>query len=320
MFKKISSKIYVATIDNPKTPKSKVDWVNIFDASKKEVEYLRKKYHFEISHLQASTAKTTSQRPIIHSTDTYTFMILHFPVIKGDKIVASEIDFYIGHGFLVTIHDRQIETLNTFFNTCKKNSNDLISYEFESSAVLLYEILERLIYESYQILDHNSIKIDKVEDIIYAEKHKSASSQILIMRRNILNLRKIIQNHKNILKKLTELKSSLVPRNTLKDYYFILIENSKRIWELTEIQKEIIDAMHDTNQSMLNYKISNVMKILTIFSVIVFPVTWIAALFGMNIAGGMPLINHPHGFWVLLGIMMLCSIIMIIYFRIKKWF
>jgi len=327
------------TIDNPITPDEKLVWLDVRNAGKKEIEYLRKKYNFQLDHLRASLARSTAQRPTIDQSkdEKYLFMILHFPVFQNcpannakkrkkcknenicDNIIAGEVEFFIGHGFLITLHNNNLKVLNDFFNLCKKDGGSLLAYQFESSAVLLYELLEKLMFNCYPLLDQNSIKISKVEKIIFAQKQKKAVSQILSLRCNIINFRKIIQNHKNILKKLTRMESSLVPEEKIKKYYNKLIEHSKRIWEILDNQKEMIEVLNSTNESMLNYRISDIMKTLTIFSVIVFPLTLLAAIFGMNTMGGMPLAENENGFWIIIIIMLIGCLGMLVFFERKKW-
>ena len=317
--KKISDNIQSVIIDNPKTPNDQLEWVNISSAGKKEIEYLRKRFNFDLTDLQAASAKMVSQRPRIRRNDNYVFLILHFPVFKDGKIIPEEIEFFLGHGFLVTVHNSQLKELNEFFNYCKKDGDSLLAFKFESSAILLYELLHKLMISCYDILDQNSIATNNAERIIFEEEQKRAVTEILQLRRNIINLRKIMQNHKNIMKKLMQLESSIVPEEDIKKYYNKLIEHSKRIWENLENQKEIIEVLHDTNATLLNYKISDIMKTLTIFSVIVFPLTLLAAIFGMNVVAGMPFINNPYGFWIIIAVMLTSSLFMLLFFERKKW-
>jgi magnesium transporter len=245
-------------------------------------------------------------------------MILHFPVFNGDRIVAGEIEFFIGHGYLVTLHNGNLKPLNDFFNYSKKNPTATLSYETESSTTLLYELLDRLIKDCYVILDRNSININEVEDIIFAGDQKNAVSKILELRRNVINIRKIMQNHKNILKHLQGMQSTLVSREFIKNHYENLVEHSKRIWEVLDNQKEMIEAFNDTNESLLNDKMNIIMKTLTIFSVIVLPLNLLAGTFGMN-AKFMPFVEGVYGFWIILSIMGISSLTMLLLFYKKKW-
>jgi len=316
-FKKISDHIEELTIDNPRTA-ANLKWLNIINAGKGEIDYLRKNFNFDLLHLRSASASVSFQRPVIFQGPDYLFLVLHFPALKNDKIIAGEIDFFIGHEFLITAHNNSLKALTNFFNLGKKSPDSLLSYSLESSAVLLYEVLGHLVDNSYNLLDENSSEIDKIEDLIFSGEQKEAVSKILMLRRNIINIRKIMQNHKNIFQKLMEMESSLVEKTAIKKYYAGLVDHSKRIWEMLDNQKEMVEVLNNTNESLLNDRMTDIMKTLTIFSVIVFPLTLLAAIFGMN-AKYMPFVDHPLGFWAILVLMSVCSIGMLIFFRHKKW-
>ncbi len=317
-YRKISDRIEVIKIDNPRNEGSGVQWVNIINSGKAEINYLRKNFNFDLSHLRATAASVTAQRPVVFKTSKYLFLILHFPTIKDERVIPGEVDFFVGHGFLVTCHNNNLPALSSFFNLGKKDPDSLLSFSLESSAILLYEILERLIHDCYRLLDNNSIEIQHVEELIFSGKQKEAVERILLLRRNIINIRKIMQNHKNILKELAEMKSSLVDPVAIKKYYNILVEDSKRLWENLDNQKEMVDVLNATNESLLNNQMNSIMKTLTVFSVIVFPLTLLAAIFGMN-AINMPLVDMDNGFWIILAVMLLGTVGMILIFRHKRW-
>ena len=318
-YRKISKNIQQVIIDNPKIPNEDLIWIDISNAGKPEMEYLRKSYNFHLNHISASSARTFSQRPTIDQGSGYLFLILHFPFFQNGTINAKEIDFFISHGYLVTVHNNDETGLVTdFFNLCKKDGDSFLAYESQSSAVLLYEFLEKLILSCYPMLDQISVELSKIEDAIFAHEQKEAVSQILSLRHNILNFRKIMQSHKNIIKKLMDLGSSLIDDNN-RHYFKILIDHTKTIWEILENQKETIEILYQTNESLLNYKMTDIMKTLTIFSVIVSPLMLVASIFGMNVVSGMPLVGLKHGFWVIISFMLTGSLLLLLFFERKKW-
>ena len=316
-YKKITDRIEELTIDNPRTPEQ-LKWVNIINAGKNEIDYLRKNFNFNLVHLKASAASVSFQRPQIFRGPDYLFLVLHFPVLKDDKIIAGEVDFFVGHGFLITVNNNNLKALSSFFSLGKKSPDSLVSFSLESSAILLYEILGHLLDGCYQLLDENSIDLDGVEDLIFSGDQKKSVTRILTVRRNIVNVRKIMQNHKNILQQLSIMESSLVEKPAIKKYYASLVEHTKRIWETLDNQKEMVEVLNNTNESLLNDRMTSIMKTLTIFSVIVLPLNLLAGTFGMN-AKYMPLVNHPLGFWMIVAIMFSCSLIMLFIFERKKW-
>lgn len=324
-FKKISKNIQLITIDNPQRD-SQLTWTDINNAGKSEIEYLRKKFNFKLSHLRASSAKANSQRTIITREENYVFLILHFPVFvknnsddNGGRIKAVEIEFFIGHGFLVTSPSQPIEPLNELFNLCKKDSRSFLAFELESSAILLYEILKKLIEYSYATLDENSLAISQTEQIILNQDQKKSADLILNLRHNLINMRKIMQNHKNIMKRLMSMESSIIPKEYLKKYYGELIEQTKTFWEILENQREMVEVLYDSYESISNYRLNSAMKTLTIFYVTFSSMALIAAIFSIKTENGMPFLKYSNNFWVVVAIMGIVGLAMLLLFKKKKW-
>lgn len=175
----LTRNIQEVIIDNPRTSNKKVRWLNVTNAGKKEIEYLRKKYGFQISHLQQCSASVFAQRPAIHHYDGYIFLVLHFPIIVDNNVVVTEVDFFIGHGFLVTVHNGNLVALNDFFSLCKKDGEGLLSYRLESSSILLYELMDKLMHGCFPMLDQLSLKTRRVQEMIFQQDSKMAVSEIL---------------------------------------------------------------------------------------------------------------------------------------------
>lgn len=316
--KKISEKIKVAINDNPKI-EDDLKWINIVDAGKDEIEYLRKNFNFELMHLHSSLARTEAQRPIITNGKNYIFMVMHFPVFKNGTVVPAEIDFFIGKKYLVTLHDGNVGPLNDFYNLYKKDGSSFQSYQDESAILLLYELLHKIILSIYSSLDKLSLSIKKVEILIFEHEQKKAVTEILSLRRNIVSLRRILHSHKDIMKKFLKHKNDIDKDVDVAKQYKHLIEHIKTIWENLENYKEIVEILNNTNESLYNDQMNNIMKTLTIFSVIVFPLTLLAAIFGMNTTNGMPFMNTPYAFWIIIAIMFTGSLCMLLIFEKKKW-
>jgi magnesium transporter len=318
-YKKISNNIQQLTISG--AGGEKIKWLNIGNPGKNELSFLRKIkiYDFDFKQLRASSAKTMAERPIFEQREKYFFLILQFPIFRNNEIIPAEIDFFISHGLLVTLHANNLPALDDFFNTAKKDDSTILAKKIPSAAILLYELLSKMIFHCYDLMDKNSAKINEIEKIIFSSQQKKAAGAILELRRNIISIRRIMQSHKNILKKITRTKSRVISSTKLNQYFFELIEHTKRIWELSENQKEVIDALNETNESLLNYRINNIMKILTIVSVIFTPLALIVNLFGVSFNIGVPLDNTPNGFWILsIGISIL-GLLLLWFFARKKW-
>lgn len=318
-FEKINPNISLLNISNPHFSESEFHWLNIGEAGKKEIEFLRREFGFELPDLRASLQNVRTHRPIFQQRDGYLFLILHFPILSGHRVECAEIEFFIKDNFLVTIPNTDLPSLNDLFRLYKKDAESRNGYRYASVLGLFYDILERLLDDTYKLLDYNLESLEEVEGRIFTLQSKKAVSKILSLRRNVINTQRILQNHKTIIKKIIQAEYEHFPNKEVRNLFFNLLENSKRIWENLQSQRDLVDVLNQTNESLMNYRISYIMKTLTLFSVIVFPLTLMSSMFGMNTIASMPFIDHPYGFWIILAVMAIMSISMLWYFSKKKW-
>lgn len=294
-------------------------WIDISDPKKEEIKYLRE--NFEFHELDLKACLPPNERPKVFTHPDYIFMILQFPVYdrKEREITASEIDFFITSDMIITVHEKRLNVMGELFKKCRDDKKFRQSKMGGNPAILLYEILNQLFYYCFPILNHISMDIDQIDATLFTEKSKEMVEEILTIKRNIINFRKAMQFHKTVIKKLIQKAPQFFSVAKLNIYFHNLIAYTKEIWDNLENYKESIDALHETNESLISFKTNEIIKTLTIFSVIVFPLTLLAAIFGMNTLNGMPFINHPYGFEIIIAIMLVLTIAMALFFKKKKW-
>lgn len=184
---------------------------------------------------------------------------------------------------------------------------------------LLHRIIEKLMLDSYIILDNNSIIIEEVEEMIFSRQSKDAVATILMLRRNIIDTRKALQNHKNIIQNLINIELDASPGKNIEKRYESILLHSGKIWDTLQNQKEMVEILGETNESLMNHRLNEIMKTLTVFSVFLLPLSLLAGIFGMNTVSGMPFMNIENGFWGIVLFMATICISMIFYFKRKKW-
>jgi len=97
-----------------------------------------------------------------------------------------------------------------------------------------------------------------------------------------------------------------------------IIGSNIKIWNTIENHKEMVESIEETNESLLSYQLNETMKILTVVSVILTPMALIVNLWGMNV-GGLPFVENPSGFSVIILMILLTGVILTLYFKNKKW-
>ncbi|MFA6422119.1 MAG: magnesium transporter CorA family protein [Candidatus Buchananbacteria bacterium] len=295
-------------------------WINIVNAGKKEIQYLKRKFKFNDLDLNDSYAQKFAQRPKFDVRNGYCFLILQFPFYnKKSKLVeAEEVNFFIGWDYVITLHRNSLLPMVELYNFCENDKFYRSQYFTGQSGFLIYELISRLQQHCYPMLDHISLDIKNIENNIFSGRERRMVNEILTVKRNILNFRRIMQAHESVINKLTREKIDFLNLSDFKDYFKNAIEHTREIWDILNNQKEILDALENTNTSLVSFKLNDVMKTLTMFSVIVFPLTLFAALFAMD-TGGMPFRESPYGFWMVIGLLVVIALGMLLFFKRKKW-
>ena len=297
----------------------KIDWLNITNAGKPEIDYLRKNYKFNDKHLYCSSANVSALHAAIHIDDDYVFIILRFPYYnKKEHVIASEeVDFFIGKNFVITMHQNKITGMKNFFADYKKISEKQ-KMPVDSEIDIFYYVIENLLDNSFDLLDDIGETIDEIEDIIFTGESKKAINVLLNLRRSVINFRSTTRSYESIFEKFERLRKE-IKLNDNHTIFSAVIEKVKDLQNITENRKEMVEALYATSESISNYRLNDIMKTLTIFSVIVFPLTLLAAVFGMNTMNSMPFVNNPNDFWIILSIMLGGCAIMLGFFKWKKW-
>ncbi|KKQ55231.1 MAG: Mg2 transporter protein CorA family protein [Parcubacteria group bacterium GW2011_GWA2_38_13] len=296
-------------------------WMDFINPKENDINHLRENFNFHPLNIQ--DCMRDSHRSEINLYDDYIFLVMLFPVYNRAtrEITHGEIKFFITRNHLITIHHRDFGAMEEFFKILEIGPSIRTKFSDESPEQLLFEILNKLFLYCFPMVDHLIIDCDVIEKAIFTGKEKQMVSEILLIRRNITDFRKIMQVHKSILKKLifTFKVNTIFNAKKTEIYFENLIDYSKEIWDTLENLKERIEALQDTNESQISFRLSTIMKTLTIISVITFPLTLIATLFSMAFTNA-PLRHNPYGFWIIVCSQAIIAGGMLWVFKNKKWF
>ena len=131
-------------------------------------------------------------------------------------------------------------------------------------------------------------------------------------KQEIINFRKVIRPQRAVLRDLERTKQRYLAED-LEVYFDDIVDASERIWDMLENFKEVIEALEDTNESVLSHRVNEVLRVLTAFSVIILPLTLLASVFGMNV--DFPFEGSVGAFWTIIGVMVVVLLAMVGYFR-----
>lgn len=291
-------------------------WHYFKEPNADDVLKIQKKYN--LHPLIIEEFSTPTLRPKATQYDNCLFLSIHIPLFDTDDKTTypAEIDIVLCENTLITSHDRDIFQLTDFFNELKNDKAKREIYMNQSPGALLRFIIEMLLETCFPKLDHISNKLDYVEKEIFAGHEKEMVFEISVVKRDILNFRRTMKPQRSVFESLAQKDFKLI-EPALKPYYQDLIGTNIRIWNNLESAKETIESLEETNNSLLSNKLDMTMKVLTIFSAVMLPMTVYSNILAMS--ADIPFGKNPHAFWIHLSIMFFLSAMTISIFKMRKW-
>ncbi len=291
-------------------------WVHVDEPTSLEAVELATRFGFH--ELDIEDVLSKRQRPKIDEYPEYLFIVLHFPFYDKtvQRLNAAELDVFIGPGFLITLPNVELLPVTYLFNRVdgdERLRDDLFS---KGPGYLLYHVLDDLFDYCFPILDKIGHKLDRIEDEMFEERAEEIVRDISNVKQEIIAYRKIIKPERATLRVLERYTQRFLPQE-LDIYFDDIVDAAERIWDLLDNYKEVIEGLESTNESVISHRQNDVLRVLTIFSVTMLPLSVIAGIFGMNLA--FPGEGGETAFWVIVAAMIFVVVGMVSFFRFRRW-
>ena len=294
-------------------------WIDIIKPTNKEIKIIGDKYDFH--ELLLEDCLTEHQRSKIDKYDDYCFIALHLPRYRKDimRLESEEIDIFIGHNYIITLHEGELKPLTHFSNMCLSKEECRKEYMSDGSALLLYEIIKRLFDYCFPILDKIGFRTDNINKNIFKDKSRAMLETISQTKMQIINYRMIVKPLRPVILTLEKVIVKYLPEDS-EIYFDDITDKIEKIWNMLENYKEVIESVDDTFASLTNQGINNLMRTFTMIQVITLPMILVGGLFSMNVEG-IPLHQYGSAFWIVFGMIMIPTalIMAFIYINKNKW-
>lgn len=299
----------------PFSEKSNVNWLNVDGIHQIDViEVIGKK--FELHPLLLEDILNTEHRPKLEDYEDYLFFTLKMLNYDNDsnEIYYEQVSFVLGKNYIISLQ----ETIGDVFDTIRKRIREGKGKVRRKKAdYLLYLLIDAVIDNYFIILEQLESNSESLEDKIFNNPNQEALELIQQLKKNILFLRKSILPLREAIGNLLKEESKLIERKTIK-YFSDTYDNIIHIIDTLETHREITANLMDVYVSGLSNKMNAIMRVLTIITTIFIPLTFIVGIYGMNFQY-MPELEWEWGYPVICIIMLFLSIIMIFFFKKKKW-
>jgi len=294
----------------------KLIWIDVESPVKEKVSELINQYNLD--PVIVGEIITPTPRDKIDLYKNIIYLVLHFPKSQpsGYESREHEIDFILSKKFMITVHYGPINSVYEFSKLLETNSI-LKSNETKHAGFLFYYLIHEFYCDSTdKILDiGNNLKL--IEKKIFDGKEGEMVQALSNLNRKLIDFKQATHLHSEILKTLEGAGSKFFGAD-FHHYLTTISSEYNRAQNILENQKSILNDLRQTNDSLLSMKTGHTMKTLTIISFVIFPLTLIAGIFGMN-TKNMPLVGTRYDFWIILIIMAIAVVLMFVFFRHKKW-
>jgi magnesium transporter len=293
-------------------------WVKIDQPGPLEQAWLEENFDFHA--LDFEDVVSRNQRPKIDVYDDYLFIVLHIPIFDpaARRLGAGELDLFVGPDFLVTIPNQPLQPVEYLFERCRQKEEMREQLFSRGSGYLLYRLVDDGFDYCFPMLRKIGNKLDALEVEIFEGRSEEIVRDISNVKQEIINFRKVIRPQRPVLRDLERVKQRyLAPDMDLEIYFDDIVDAHERIWDMLENNKEVVEALEDTNESVISHRVNDILRVLTSISVIVLPLTFIASLWGMNV--GVPGEGEETAFWIVIAAMVVILVGMLAFFRRRGW-
>jgi magnesium transporter len=270
---------------------------------------------FNLHPLVISDAQRVRHSPKLESFDDYFFLLM-----QGLNVDATDIDiqtiqlaFFVGERFLVT--RRMVESINidTIWHEANNGNIELS----RGPAHVVYCILRKITDRYTKLVEGLEQKLEDIEQEMFVNPRDALLESLIGYGRTLKRLRRIFNYHQSIFTRLSRSNYPHIGEQNRHEYTD-LFEHTERLESLSNLYKELTDDLMNGYISVTSHRLNQIMKVLTVVTVILLPLTLIAGIYGMNFEE-MPELKIKGAYYVLLSVMGLIAVCLLLIFRKMRW-
>jgi magnesium transporter len=290
-------------------------WINIERPRAIDRAWLEE--HFDFHPLDYEDLFSRNQRPKVDEYDDYLFVVLQFPRYDArvKRLNAVELDVFVGPDYVITIPNEPIDSLEYLFARVERDEEAREALFSKGPGYLLYRIVDNAVDASFPMLRKIGNKLEDLEEDIFEGRSEEIVRDLSNAKQEIINFRKIVRPMRAALRDLDRTRRYV--NEELEVYFDDIVDASERIWDMLENDKEVVEALEATNESVLSHRLNDVLRFLTAFSVLFLPLTLIASIWGMNVK--VPGEGSIHAFWIIIGVMVCVLAGLLSVFKRRGW-
>ncbi len=297
-------------------PSDEVHWLNFHRIEKKElITQFFKNQNFDQLVLEDVYARM--RRPKLEEYDEYLFFSLRSvlpPESNTARLEQEQLSFILGKNYLVSLQEKSSDFFQDVRGRIELKKGTIRD---KGADFLLFRLLDATIDNYYKVVEYVNERSRMLEPKIIDDPDSELLKEIEMQKRKLLVMRKIVGPLKDITLSLEKVENNLLSKQNI-HYYVDLKDSCLAILDDIDSTISLLDGLTNLYYAVQGQKMNETMKVLTVISAIFIPLTFLAGIYGMNFHN-IPELRSPYGYFILLGVMVIITILMIIYFKRKGW-
>lgn len=294
-------------------------WLDITDTNPEELhQVLGNLFHFHPLAIEDTIAD--SHIPKVDNYGSYLFLVFH-TVHQGQESVdfqTFEVDTFLGPNFLITIHREPMSNIDRLRDPSLHETYGLA----RGPAMLLYELLDRQVDTYTPLIEQFERRLESLGDLIFTQNmsqrvERELMDDILTAKSSSLRLRRILIPQRDLITKLSRDDYGVIPAQS-RIYYRDVYDHMLRIADLAESMRDLATSTMDTYLALVNNRMNEIMKVLTVMSTIFIPLSFLAGVYGMNF-NTMPELQQPWAYPLLWMLFLSIAGGLLLFFRRRGW-
>jgi magnesium transporter len=294
---------------------SAVIWVDMEAPTEADEQVLLDVFRFH--PLTVEDCRENRHYPKIEEFAGYIYFIVHGVRADAspDRFNTIELDGFLGSNYVITYHHDSFRSISNVKQLLRTSP---VSCQ-RGPAFLLHQILDQVVDYYSPVLDDFDNRVDELEQEIFGLKQPNNQilAEIMDLKRSVLRLRRISTKQMDILLRMSRGEFVLIP-NEMRPFYRDVYDHLVRVVDLSESYRDLISGSLEAYLSVVSNRMNEIMKVLTIFSAIMLPLTFIAGVYGMNF-DNMPELHSRYGYYGTLIVMGVVAVGMLIFFWRRGW-
>ncbi len=292
-------------------------WIDLLGPTNDEYRLiLERTFHFH--PLAVEDAINESHLPKLDDFGAYLYLVFH-TVSSGDEpmdIDTEEVDVFLGQNYLVTMHEKPRQSIER----CWNEEYHVLRGLKRGPAMLLYELLDSQIDNYMPLIDKFEEQIERLGDEIFTAMEKNEKellNRLLTAKSSALRLERILSPQREMFGKLAAVKYQVIPESA-QIYFRDAYDHLSRLADLAASMRDLAGSTIDTHLALVNNRMNEIMKVLTMMSTIFIPLSFIAAVYGMNF-NSMPEMQSKWSYPAIWVVFIVVAVSMLVFFRRRRW-